>query len=83
MTKKEFLETSPWYESEPIRIKQLAFEDGYKIGATEQKAIDIDNACKYLRDHIDPKLVIYHNETWCSLDEFIANFRRSLCHPLN
>lgn len=35
----------------------------------------IDKVCQYLKDHIDPKLTIYHNDTWCSLDGFIEKMR--------
>ncbi len=38
----------------------------------------IDRACDYLRAHIDPKLVIYHDNTWRSLDEFIEQFRKAM-----
>jgi len=56
----------------------FACEDGYIKGATEQQAIDIDKACEWMKSHIDEGLVIYHNNTWCSLGEFIKNFRKAM-----
>lgn len=38
----------------------------------------IGEACQYLRDNIDPKLTIYNDEKYCSLEEFIANFRKAM-----
>lgn len=55
-----------------------AFEEGYIRGATEQQAIDIDKACEWIKNHIDEGLVIYHNNTWCFIGEFIENFSKSL-----
>lgn len=50
----------------------------YIKGATEQKAIDIDKACEYIRNHINPKLTIYHEDTWCSVDEFVNKLRKAM-----
>lgn len=52
----------------------FACTDGYIKGATEV----IDKACEWLQNHIDKGLVIYHNDTWCSLDEFIEKFRKAM-----
>lgn len=38
----------------------------------------INKVCEYLRNHIDPKLTIYHNDTWCSLDEFIDKMKKAM-----
>ena len=38
----------------------------------------IDDAIQYIRDNIDSSLVIYHQETWCSLDKFIETMRNNL-----
>ena len=38
----------------------------------------VEKACQYLRDNIDHALTIYHNDTWCSLDNFITEFRKAL-----
>ena len=31
----------------------------------------IKKACEFMRNHIDPQLTIYHEQTWCKRDEFI------------
>lgn len=36
----------------------------------------IEKACEYMRNHIDPQLTIYHEQTWKKRDEFIRNFKR-------
>ena len=36
----------------------------------------IEDACEYLRDHIDKDLTIYHEQTWCKLDEFINRLKK-------
>lgn len=38
----------------------------------------IDKVCEYLRNHIDPQLTIYHEQTWCKRDEFINRFRQAM-----
>ena len=35
-----------------------------------------DKACRYLQDHIDKDLVIYHNNTWRKRDEFIEMLKK-------
>ena len=45
---------------------------------TEQERILIENAYQYLKDHIDPELVIYHDKTWTRLDKFILRFKKHL-----
>ena len=34
----------------------------------------IRKACEFMRNHIDPQLTIYHEQTWCKRDEFIEIF---------
>ncbi|MCQ2231366.1 MAG: hypothetical protein MJZ30_05890 [Paludibacteraceae bacterium] len=48
MSKEEFIEASPWYDSEPKRIKRLAFDDGYEIGKQEV----VDRAWQWMCQHI-------------------------------
>lgn len=38
----------------------------------------IEDACEYMRSHIDPQLVIYHEQTWRKRDEFINGFRQAM-----
>lgn len=45
---------------------------------TEKERTLIEEACQYLKDHIDPDLVIYHDKTWTRLDAFILRFKRHL-----
>ena len=33
--------------------REKAVEEGYIAGATEQKAIDIDKACKWLKENVE------------------------------
>lgn len=35
----------------------------------------VDEACEFMRNHIDPQLTIYHNNTWRKRDEFIEAFK--------
>lgn len=44
----------------------------------EMHSAIINKVCEYLRNHIDPKLIIYHNDTWCSLDEFIDKMKKAM-----
>lgn len=38
----------------------------------------VDKACEYLRCHIDKDLVIYHEQSWKSLGQFINDFRKAM-----
>ena len=47
-----------------------AYDEGY-----EQATKD---AVEYIKSHIDEGLIIYHNETWTSLDKFCKNLEEHL-----
>lgn len=38
----------------------------------------IEKACEYLKNNIDPQLVIYHENTWTRINKFIDNFREAM-----
>ena len=46
--KKADISLSPAYNEALARI----YEEGYMSGATEQKVIDIENACKWFSDYL-------------------------------
>lgn len=50
--------------------------DFYLAGHYRGQQVMLDKACEYLRNHIDKGLVIYHNDTWRSLNEFITEFKK-------
>lgn len=45
---------------------------GYKVGATEQKAIDIDKACEWLKENIDGG--VHPSSTY----GFVEKFRKAM-----
>lgn len=54
---------------------------GYKEGATEQRAIDIDKACEWLKNncgHYDGATFSLHNVVFESQTEFLADFRKAM-----
>ena len=48
-SKKADISLSPIYNEALASI----YEEGYMAGATEQKAIDIDKACKWLKENTE------------------------------
>ena len=54
--------------------RRIAFADG----ANWQYHEFINKACKYLLTHIDKDLVIYHEQSWKSLNQFIVDFRKAM-----
>lgn len=50
------------------------YEEGYKKGYQDA----INKACNYLLTHIDKDLVIYHEQSWKSLEQFINDFKKDM-----
>ena len=48
-SKKADISLRPIYNEALARI----YEEGYMVGATEQKAIDIDKACEWLKENVE------------------------------
>lgn len=48
-SKKADISLSPIYNEALARI----YEEGYMVGATEQKAIDIEKACEWLKENTE------------------------------
>lgn len=61
-------------ESINVTMQRIAFIQGAKWA---DKTI-IEKACEYLRNNIDKDLIIYHNNTYKKLDEFIKDFKYNL-----
>lgn len=38
----------------------------------------VEKSCEYLRNHIDEGLVIYHEQSWKSLGQFINDFKKAM-----
>ena len=60
----------------------LGYKKGMEVGIRMGKMIAtkdmVDKACEYLRCHIDKDLVIYHEQSWKSLGQFINDFRKAM-----
>lgn len=66
-------------ESEITWSQEQIFKNDYKYVLEDRlKNRIIDKACEWLKSHIDEGLVIYHNNTWCSLGEFIEKFSKAM-----
>ena len=68
VTKDAYPMTAKWLKSLKDRVQpkqEWSEEDEERI---------IKNACEFMRNHIDPQLTIYHEQTWCKRDEFIEKF---------
>jgi len=63
-----------WQKQQDQSTIELAEDHAYLAG---QEHI-IDRACEFLRSHIDKQLVIYHEFTWRSRDEFIEGFKKAM-----
>ncbi len=63
-----------WQKQQDQSTIELAEDHAYLAG---QEQI-IDKACEFLRSHIDKQLVIYHEFTWRSRDEFIEGFKKAM-----
>lgn len=38
----------------------------------------VEKAVEYMREHIDERLIIYHEVTWSNLDELINDFEKAM-----
>ena len=48
-------------DGHPLKACEVAaFARGYELGAIEQKAIDIEKACKWITEHIDIPYEVEH-----------------------
>ena len=62
----------------PLKLcEAIAFARGYELGATEQKAIDIDNACIILCRYACPHK-IDSNKCWNTVCDTWEIFRRMM-----
>lgn len=69
-----FKKGAQWQKQQDQSTIELAEDHAYLAG---QEQI-IDKACEFLRSHIDKQLVIYHENTWRSRDEFIEGFKKAM-----
>ena len=63
-----------WQKERDQFTIELAEDHAYLAGQEQM----IDKACEFLRSHIDKQLVIYHEFTWRSRDEFIEGFKKAM-----
>lgn len=59
-------------------VDELNRNKSFEEGAKWADKTMIEKACEYLKNNIDPKLVIYHENTWTRIDKFIDNFRETM-----
>lgn len=65
-------------DGHPLKACEVvAFARGYELGATEQKAIDIDNACIILCRYACPHK-IDSNKCWNTVCDTWETFRRMM-----
>ena len=65
-------------DGHPLKACEVvAFARGYELGATEQKAIDIDNACIILCRYVCPHK-IDSNKCWNTVCDTWEIFRRMM-----
>lgn len=38
----------------------------------------VDEACKYIINHVDSEHVFYHENTWCDMRTFVLKMRKEL-----
>ena len=69
LTTENHLLNDTYYKHKPAKIR---YDD--KIIEYCRTDAFIEKACEFMRNHIDPQLTIYHEQTWCKRDEFIEIF---------